>query len=167
MADERLYTVTTKTNPMLYKEFFRMYYKENLKTMRIITTISGIVLIILAAFIFANDLGPVWAFLSAWIGAVLLVYPRNAFRKPYRQMKGNIAETKFDFFEDYMTEKCAGQKEKYSYSDMDKIIEKGQYIYLFHDKNSVSVIDKTDMKDDGAKSLAKFLKSKAKYIVKK
>ncbi len=167
MADERLYTVTTKTNPMLYKEFFRMYYKETLKTMRIITTIIGIILIILALFLFFNNLGMVWAFLSAWIGAVLLVYPRNAFRKPYRQMKNNIAETRFDFFEDYMTEKCAGQKEQYSYSDMYKIIEKGQYIYLFHDKNSVSVIDKTDMKDGGAKKLAEFLKTKAKYKVKK
>ena len=167
MGDLRLYTVTTVTNPALYREFFRMYYKETLKTMRIATTIIGVLLVVLAVNIFINDFGLVWALLCAWVGAVLLVYPRNAFRKPYRKMKGNIAQTRFDFFEDYMTEKAAGQKERYEYADMYKTIETGKYIYLFHEKNSVSVVDKSDMAEEDAKGLSNFLKSKTNYKFKK
>lgn len=167
MENKKLYTAVTTTKPQLYKNFFRVYYNENWRAARIICTALSVPCALEAIWFYQSGLGIMWSVILLWAAAVLNVYPRQAYRRQYRTMKDMSVTTKFDFYEDFVMEKSAGASEKHMYADMHKIIETGQYFYLFHSKQNVSVVEKSGISDSDITGLRSLFKSKTDYKLKK
>ena len=167
MEDKKLYSAVTTTKPQLYKNFFRVYYSENWRTARIICTVISVPCILFAWWFYQAGAGILWSVIALWAAAVLNVYPRQAYRRQYRAMKGMTVTTKFDFYEDYVIEKSAGAHEKHMYKDMHKVVETRQYFYLFHSKQNVSVVEKSGIDDGSIDGLRNLFKSKSDYKFKK
>lgn len=167
MKDKKLYTAATTTSPQLYKNFFRVYYSENWRAARIVCTVLSVPCALSAIWLYTMQAGIMWSVIAVWAAAVLNIYPRQAYRRQSRTMKGMTVTTRFEFYEDYVIEKSAGAVEQHSYGDMLKVLETGQYFYLFHKKNNVSVVEKSGIDDNGADGLRNLLKSKTNYKLKK
>lgn len=167
MEDKKLYTAVTTTNPQLYKNFFKVYYSENWRVARIICTVLSIPCALFAVMLFYAEAGIMWSIIAIWAAAVLNIYPRFAYRRQYKAMKDILATTRFEFYEEYVVEKSAGASEKHIYKDMHKVVEAGRYIYLFHSKSNVSVVEKKGIASGGEEGLINLLKSKTDYKLKK
>lgn len=167
MKEEKLVSAHTETNPVLYKNFFRTYYSEKLKTVKIITLIVAVILFVAALYLYYNGAPLMWPGICLWIGLVLIIYPRNAYRKPYRKVKDTRVTTHFDFYSDSMTERSGGNEESFKYSDVYKTIETNQYFYIFHTPESASVVEKSNINFGDADRLRTILKLNTNYKRKK
>lgn len=167
MNGEKLISAHTETNPVLYKNFFRTYYSEKLKTVKIFTMIIAIILFAAALYLYYSGAPLIWPGLCVWIGLLMIIYPRNTYRRPYRKMKNMRVTTYFDFYGDSMTERSGGKAESFKYSDIYKTIETNQYFYIFHTPDSASVIEKKDINHGDADGLRTLLKSNTNYKRKK
>ncbi|MGN0150633.1 MAG: YcxB family protein [Clostridia bacterium] len=167
MKETKIISTHTETNPMLYKNFFRMYYSEKYKKVNVITLIIAIIMFVVGAYIYYNNMPLLWTGICVWLGLLLIVYPRNAYRSHYRKMKNTRSSTYFDFYEDSMTERMSGNTENYRYSEIYKTIETNQYFYIFHTPESASVVDKNNMKSEDTDELRALLKNKTSYKRKK
>lgn len=160
MKENKIVTAVTETNPTLYKCFFRTYYKEKLKAANMITLILAIILFIAAAYLYYNGFPLMWPGICVWIGLILIVYPRNMFRRSYRKMKDTRMTIYFDFYDDHMTERSGGKSEDFKYSDIYKTIETNRYFYIFHSPENASVVEKSGIKSGDADKLRNLIKSK-------
>lgn len=160
--EKKLYGASTQMTPAVYKDFYKIYYAERLRGFKIVSALIAAALIICAAYLYYNNFSLVWAFIALWIGAVLLVYPHMAYRKPYKKAKDTKQTTHFAFYETYVSEKTNSKSTDYNYSDLMKIIETNRYFLIFHDIGSVSIVIKDNVKEDSS-GLAQMLKTKARY----
>lgn len=162
MTEEKLYSAVTHTTPVVYRDFYKIYYRERLKAFSVVSAVIAAALILGAAYLYYNKFPPVWCFIALWIGAVLLVYPRMAYRKPYKRAKDIKQTTHFAFYETYVAEKTNSESTNYNYADLMKVIETNSYFLIFHNINSVSIVTKENVKE-GSDGLAKLLKGKTEY----
>lgn len=160
--DEKLYSASTQMTPDIYKDFYKTYYSEKLKVLNIFTSISAVLLIIAAVFLYYKNFGILWSLIALWLGVFLLIYPRRIYRKPYKKSKDSKQTTHFAFYNTYMTEKANSQKKNYTYSDLKKIIETKKYFFIFHSDENVSIVCKENI-DGDSDSLASLLKTKTEY----
>lgn len=160
--EEKLFSASTTMTPVIYKEFYKLYYKERLKAFNIISAMVGVILIAVGIILNKKGFGIVWSLISVWIGAVLLIYPRMAYRKPYKRAKDQKQTTHFSFYETFVSEKTNSKGTDYSYKDFERVIEKGKYLMIFHNMESVSIVDKENVKGN-AEELCEFLKARTTY----
>lgn len=166
--DKRLAGGKTVTNPKLLKDLYRVYYRESWKTARIILTIVGVVLLFVAFAAYTQAMPIIYIFIPAWIGAVMLIYPRNAYRKPYKAAKDEQSTVFFGFYDSEMREKADGSVRKFRYDTMYEIVETPLYFFFFHTKRDVSILEKDGINRGTAEGLAAILKMRVnKYKVVK
>ena len=55
---EKLYTAVTQMTPVIYRDFYKIYYRERLKVYTIITAVIGVIMAALGIYIYKRDL--VW-----------------------------------------------------------------------------------------------------------
>ena len=153
----------TTTNPQLYKEFFKSYYKEKTKILVVITSIIGALAILFAmyALYFIGNLFAVTIPLAA--GIMLIIYPRFSYMRPYNSVKNNKITTTFEFYEDCLVEINKASRDSYKYSDLMKIVETDKYFYIYHSAESASVIDKSNIRLCTEDELKSFLKTKLEF----
>ena len=162
MESKKLYGASTQMTPAVYKDFYKTYYNEKLKVFKIVAEIVGLIAIFGAFYILANGYGILWGAIALWIGAFLLFYPRMIYRKPYKNAKDNSQTTHFAFFENYMSEKTKSHVNEYKYDDIQKVFETGKYFFIFHNSESVSIVDKAHFSGD-VESFSGFIKTKTQY----
>ena len=162
MESKKLYGASTQMTPAVYKDFYKTYYNEKLKVFKIVAEIVGLIAIFGAFYILANGYGILWGAIALWIGAFLLFYPRMIYRKPYKNAKDNSQTTHFAFFENYMSEKTKSHVNEYKYDDIQKVLETGKYFFIFHNSESVSIVDKDHFSGD-VESFSDFIKTKTQY----
>ena len=144
--DTVLPKASTVTTPEMYKEFFKSYYKEKMRVFLVVATVIGAALI---AFGLYSTTLPTNIFVSSAAiaaGTVLIIYPRFAYRRPYKSSKDNKIKMRFDFYNDRFREITESAEEFHSYSDMKKVTQTENYIYIFHTAESASVVDKSQIK---------------------
>lgn len=166
MEEKKLYKATTQMTPAIYKNFYKIYYKEKMKIANVIMFVIGIAVIAGGIYMYNTGQPLLWTVIALWIGIFLIVYPKMMYRKPYKKVKDNSQTTHFSFYENYMTEKINSEKTTYYYSDLQKIIETKKYFLIFHNPESVSIVDKEKLSCD-SKTIASFLKTKTEYKVSK
>lgn len=162
MESKKLYSASTQMTPVIYKDFYKTYYNEKLKVFKIVAEIVGLIFILAAFYILSKGYGLLWGIIPLWAGVFLLFYPRMIYRKPYKNAKDNSQTTHFAFFENYMSEKTKSQVNEYKYSDIQKVLETGKYFFVFHDSESVSIVDKSHFNGD-VESFSGFIKTKTQY----
>ena len=162
MESKKLYGASTQMTPTVYKDFYKTYYNEKLKVFKIVAEIVGLIAIFGAFYILANGYGILWGAIALWIGAFLLFYPRMIYRKPYKNAKDNSQTTHFAFFENYMSEKTKSHVNEYKYDDIQKVLETRKYFFIFHNSESVSIVDKDHFSGD-VESFSDFIKTKTQY----
>ncbi len=167
MNDKKIISGHTETNPAILKDFFRTYYSERYKNVKIVTLVIAVILLIAAAALYYRGFGLIYPFICVWAGAVLIIYPRNMYRRPYKRMKDTRVTTYFDFYADRMTERSGGNTETYKYSEIYKTMETLQYFYIFHSPENVSILEKKDITLGNADILRELLKAKTDYKRKK
>lgn len=158
LQDKRLAGGKTVTNPRLLKDLYKTYYRESWKAARIILTIVGAVLLLAAVMVCSAGMPLMYAFIPAWIGAVMIIYPRNAYRKPYKAAKNEQSTVFFSFYESEMREKTDGSVMKFRYDTMYEIVETPLYFFFFHTKRDVSILEKSGINRGTAEGLAAMLK---------
>lgn len=159
MENTRLYTAVTQMSPAIYRDFYKIYYRERLRVFTVITAVIGLLFIAAGVYIYKNEFGLLWTVIALWLGAFLLVYPRLAYRKPYKRAKDSKLTTRFTFYEDYVSERTNSVTTDYTYKSLLKAVETSKYILIFHSLESVSIVDKSSVKED-AKALSRFLSAK-------
>lgn len=167
MDEKKIACARTETNPALLKNFYRTYYDERFRTLRIILLVIAVVLFLAAAAVYYNGFGIMWTVIFLWLGLLFVIYPRNAYRKPYKKAKDTKTVTHFDFYAEYMSERSNGVSERFRYGDIYRTMETNQYFYIFHSPDSVSVVEKKDISFGSAEEICELLKSKTKYTIKK
>lgn len=159
---EKLYTAVTQMTPAIYKDFYKIYYKERLKVYTWITAVIGVIMVAAGIYIYKKEFGLMWSVIAVWIGVFLLFYPRVAYRKPYKRARDSKLTTRFIFYEDYISERTNSVTTDYSYNSLLKVIDTNKYILIFHSLESVSIVDKSSVKED-VQGLCRLLSSKTKY----
>lgn len=93
------------------------------------------------------------------ISAFLSAYDiPQAVQKRKRQQSDNT----LCFFENYMSEKTKSHVNEYKYDDIQKVLETGKYFFIFHNSESVSIVDKAHFSGD-VESFSGFIKTKTQY----
>lgn len=162
MEEKLIATAKTTTNPQLYKEFYKYYYKNATKTLVRITTIIGILAILFAMYAVAARINIYAAAIPAAAGIMLIIYPHFAYVRPYNSVKHNEITTKFEFYEDMMIEIDKSSRDSYEYSQILKAVETGKYYYIYHTKENASVVDKSSIKQHSDVPFDVFIASKLK-----
>lgn len=156
---EKLYTAVTQMTPAIYRDFYKIYYRERLRVYTVITAVIGAIMVAGGIYIYQKNFGLVWAVLAVWIGVFLLIYPRIAYRKPYKRARNSKLTTRFAFYEDYISERTNSVTTDYSYNLLLKVVETNKYFLIFHSLESVSIVDKTSVEGD-VQGLCSLFKSK-------
>ncbi len=163
MNDKKIISGHTETSPAILKDFFRTYYSERYKAVKIVTLVIAVILFIGAAALYYRGFGTIYTFICVWAGAVLIIYPRNMYRRPYKNMKDTRVTTYFDFYDGCMTERAGGNTETYKYSEIYKTMETPRYFYIFHSPENVSILEKKDIAFGSEDILRELLKAKTDY----
>ena len=156
---EIIATARTTTSPGLYKEFFKTYYKEKLRGFRIVTIIIGAALIAFGFYALAAQMNIFITAVPIAAGAVLIIYPAYAYRRPYKSVKDTVQTLKYEFYPDRYVEFMDNSQQEYRYSELLKVTETEKYIYLFHTRETASVVDKDRVKKMTAPELFTLLKN--------
>lgn len=167
MEEKILYKAVTEMNPMIYKDFYKFYFGEQYRTFKIVSTCIAAAALIAGISASVMNFGMMWILICLWIATVCFIYPRFTYRRPYKRARNAKQTTRFGFYENYVSEKTNGETSDYKYNDLLKVVETKKYIYIFHDETSISIVIKSDVKDNGSEGLCKLLKSKTKYAIKK
>lgn len=162
MENKKLFTALTQMTPAIYRDFYKVYYRERLKVFTAVATVIGAALIAAGVYIYKENFGLLWAVIALWLGAFLVVYPRLAYRKPYKRARNARLTTRFVFYEDYVSERTDSVTTDYTYKSLLKAIDTGKYILIFHSSESVSIVDKASVRED-AKALCRFLATKTVF----
>lgn len=150
----------TTTSPKLYLDFFKKYYKEKTRVLVIITTVIGIICVLAGAYAYAAQEGIYICAVLIAAGVMLAVYPRFSYRRPYNSVKDNVITTKFEFYDDKLVEINDATREEYMYSELMKVWETPEYFYIYHTKESASVVDKQGFTLGTPEELSSILKEK-------
>lgn len=145
MDEKRLYHAQTASSRALYKNLYRFHYKQRYRVLRIVCTVTAVLMLLTALYITVNGMGTLAALAVLWAAAVLLVYPRCIYRRPWKQDRDKKHIFRYSFFDTYYEEKYSSQKCVVKYTDIYKVFETGQYFYIYRDKDTVSVLDKSDI----------------------
>lgn len=165
---KRLMGGRTETSPRLYKDLYKMYYNETWRTARVIFNVLGVVSLLIFIYLYSIGRNDIYMGLTLGFGIFCFVYPRNAYKRPYKRALSEKMSMHFTFYEDGMKEKINGESKTYPYKDMFTVIETSTYFYFFHTKNEVSVLEKENIIDGTPQELSDLLKGKVrKYKVKK
>ncbi len=156
----------TTTSPKLYLDFFKSYYKEKTKTLRFITTVIGICMIITGLWSYQR-LSIITSAVLLGGGAMLIIYPHFVYKRPYNSVKNNQITTRFEFYSDRMVEINASTREEYAYSSLLKVYETSDYFYIYHTPENASVVDKGGITKGSPEELKALLSGKVEYLVKK
>ncbi len=157
----KLYTAATTMSPTVYKDFYKIYYSQKLKVFNFIAVIIAAALAVAAVLMYKDGFGLLWPLIAVWAGIFLLVYPRMLYRKPYKRSRDAVQTTHFIFYEDYMTEKSKSRTSEYRYSELERVLESGGYFIIYHNSDSVSIVDKSGA--DNAEGISQLLKTKTNY----
>ncbi len=163
MTDKLIATAKTTTNPQMYREFFRMYYKEKTRGVVIATTLIGAIAVLFGLYALAAHMQILYAAIPLAAGVVLIVKPRYAYSRPYRAAKDNKITTKYEFYEDGFIEIGTASRDEFLYSSMYKLKETQDYLYIYHNRENVSVVDKSKIKPIAASELSQLLRSNIPY----
>ena len=144
--DTVLAKASTVTTPEMYKEFYKSYYKEKMRVFLIVATVIGAALIAFGLYSTTVFLNIYVSSATIAAGIVLIIYPRFAYRRPYKSVKDNKIKMSFEFYKDRFREITESAEEFHFYSDMKKVSQTGNYIYIFHTAESASVVDKSQIK---------------------
>ena len=83
----------------------------------------------------------------------------QAIQKRKRQQSDNT----FCFFlKTICRKKTKSHVNEYKYDDIQKVLETGKYFFVFHDSESVSIVDKSHFNGD-VESFSDFIKTKTQY----
>ncbi len=151
----------TTTNPALLKDLYRMYYRETWRIARVTLTILSVICFFMALYFYTMGFGNIYTVIALWLGLLFVIYPRNAYRRPYKQSKDEKSTVFFSFYEDGFKEKTDGSSQLYKYADIYSVTETPKYFYFFHTKKDVSVLDKAGINNGSAEQIASLLKTKA------
>lgn len=166
--EKKLMSGRTTTSPTLYKELYRTYYRENWKAARIILTVISIPFFLYAIELYNAGKNNIDMAIVLWVALVLVIYPRNAFRRAYKKVQNDVVSVHFTFYGNEMKEKTGGKATVYAYDSILRVIDAPGYFYFFHTKRDVSVLEKDGIIDGTPEELSELLKSKVKkYKVKK
>ena len=157
--EKALYKAVTETNPQIYKDFYRFYFKKHYRTFNIILTVISVLAFALAAYFYVMKFGMMWTLISLWIAIVLFIYPRLAYRRVAKRASKSKQTTRFRFYSDRVTEKTNGEETDYRYSELKEIWESKKYLFIFHSEDSVSIVVKSEVPDNGIEGLCTLLKS--------
>ena len=159
---DKLFRATTVMTPVIFKDFYKFYYRDRLKAFSIIATVISVLAIAAGIMLYARGFHPVWTALLVWLGVFLLVYPRVAYRRPYKRAKDQHITTYFSFYDTYVEERTSGEKGNYPYTELLKVVETPKYIFIYHTPESVSIVDKETVKE-GSDGLCALLEGKTNY----
>lgn len=159
---EKLYTAVTQMTPAIYKDFYKIYYRERLRVYTLITAVIGVLMVAAGIYIYKKEFGLMWSVIAVWLGAFLLFYPHVAYRKSYKRARGSKLTTRFAFYEGHISERTNSVTTDYSYNSLLKVIDTNKYILIFHSLESVSIVDKSTVKED-VQGLCRLLSVKTKY----
>ena len=162
MESKKLYGASTQMTPAVYKVFYKTYYNEKLKVFKIVAEIVGLIAIFSAFLYFGKRIRNFVGSDCTLDWCISLFYPRMIYRKPYKNAKDNSQTTHFAFFENYMSEKTKSHVNEYKYDDIQKVLETGKYFFIFHNSESVSIVDKAHFSGD-VESFSGFIKTKTQY----
>lgn len=158
----------TSTSPKLYKALYQTYYRESWKVMRIILTVLSVPCFLMALYCYSHGMNNIYMVIWLWAGLIFVIYPRNAYRRPYKRALGENISIHFTFYEDEMKEKINGKATVYPYESLRSVIDAPGYFYFFHTKRDVSVLEKCEIIDGTSEELGKLLKGKVKkYKIQK
>lgn len=157
----------TTTNPKLYRDFFKMYYKEKTKTLTFVTTVIGACLTATGLWSYVNRASIITCAILIAGGVMLMIYPRFVYKRPYNSVKDNVITTTFEFYNDRMVEINDASREEYLYSELLKVWETEDYFYIYHTPENASVVDKTGIKKGTPEELKALLNGKVEYAVKR
>lgn len=163
MNEKKIASCRTETNPALLKSFFKTYYSEKYKAVNTAIRVIAVILLVAAAAAYYNGLPLAAPIICAWLGLFLIIYPSNAYRRPYKAAKNKKSVTHFDFYEDCMTERGGSGTEKFKYSDIYKTIETNRYFYIYHSPDTASVVEKDNISFGSADAIGEILKAKTNY----
>ena len=159
--EKALYKAVTEMNPLIYKDFYRFYFKKHYRTFNIVSTVISIIAFAVAAYFYVMKFGMMWTLIALWIAIVLLIYPRLAYRRPAKRASKSRQTTRFRFYSDRVTEKTNGEETDYSYSELKEVWESKKYLFIFHSEDSVSIVVKSEVPDNSAEGLCTLLRSNA------
>ncbi len=165
--DEIIVKAKTTTNPKLYLDFFKMYYKEKTKTLTFITTVIGACLTVTGLWAYINRTNIITCAILIAGGVMLMIYPRFVYRRPYSSAKNNVITTLFEFYDDRMVEINDASREEYLYSQLLKVWETEDYFYIYHTPENASVVDKKGIKKGSPEELKALLSRQVEYTVKR
>lgn len=165
---DKLVTGKTTTSQALYRELYRVFYKENWKVLRIVLTILSIPCFIAGLYTYEFEHGTIYTVIPIAMGLVFIIYPRNAYRRPAKQMKGITQTMTFEFYEDELREKSSGESQTFKYKDIHMIVETPKYFFIFNTRRTASALEKSGIKTGDVQTLKNLLKNKCKkYIYRK
>lgn len=165
---KRVMSGRTSTSPKLYKDLYQTYYRESWRVARFILTILAIPCFLGGLYCYTHGMNNIYMVLFLWAGLVFVIYPRNAYRRPYKRALSENISIHFTFYADEMKEKLGGKVNVYRYDSLRCVIDAPGYFYFFHTKNDVSVLEKSGIIDGSATELSALLKAKVKkYKVQK
>ncbi len=156
----------TTTNPKLYLEFFKSYYKEKTKTLTTVTTIIGAAAVLFGIYAAGMSLNLFTISIPLAVGLMLIIYPRFSYRRPYNSVKNNTITTRFEFYDDRLVEINDASRDEYYYASLLKIHETDDYFYIYHNKENASVVDKKNITIASVDELRNLLKKKITYANK-
>ena len=166
MAREKIVTGKTTTSPALYRELFKVFYRENWKILRIVLTVLSVPCFIAAAYAYEFNYGSAFVLIPLVTGLMFVIYPRNAYRRPAKRMKGIVQTMSYEFYEDEMREKAIdGKSEYYKYAKLHMVVETPVYFFIFTTRRTASALEKKDIKMGSTEELRELLKSKCKKYV--
>lgn len=155
--------LTSQTNDIMYKTFFKIYYREKLKIASAIMLVLAVFLILTALYSYYTMKNNLAAIICLWLGAFFIVYPKMAYRKPFKAVKGRMVTSRFKFEEDKMSEKSSVDTCEYNYSDIKKIIETNDYFIFMYTDSNASVADKKLLSASEAEIMRGLFKAKGRY----
>lgn len=155
--------IISRTSDKIYKEFFKVYYREKFKTASILMIIAAVILFVGALYSYYNLQNNIAAFFCVWIGIFMIVYPKLAYRKPYKAMKNKSITSHFVFDDEGISEKSGDKIYKCKYENIKKVIETHSlYVFIYNDENA-SVADKSFLTESDSQILRGYFKLKSKY----
>lgn len=156
----------TTTTPKLYLDFFKSYYREKTRALRVVTTIIGAAAVIIGLIGGAEHWNIFACAVPIAAGAMLIVYPHFVYKRPYNSVKNNKITTSFEFYDDRMIETGDSSRDEYEYSALEQVWETKDYFYIYHSKENASVVDKSGIIGASADELRSFLKEKVPFKIK-
>lgn len=153
---------TTTYNENIMKDFLNFYYNERTKKFRVILNILIIMIII---YFFTDKSKTIMDYIT-YIFALFGILEVNTSMIPklnfYRmkRRKNGISNTKINYIFKKRNFTIIIEKEEYvDYDLLYKVIDTNNYYYLFLTKNSVLIVDKSNMKEEDIIELSNRLKN--------